>query len=231
MKIVKLTEEHKISCINLFSTTKYMGVELEQHHIGTTNNVQAQTSLLFSSFTETYMTNLKSFHAFGAYGDEDHNYKNMLGFIAFHEDVHEPAWHLTMSRNGGERSVLVDLLDHVIAYNENNGRLKFYTLMNERHSKVIRRYSWSEYNNERYDYFDEYVVPAKTRCLYQTAWELMFKRTLLPVDTVIRCSFLKQKYRLPLTIGGGVVNAEEQYTQLNLSDGLNIDNMEMVVNG
>lgn len=210
MKIVKLTREHVLSSHDLFGVSKYMGVNIGEHHMGGIDDIAIQNQILLGRFTDTYLSGLKSFHAFGAYADDDEGLKKMLGFIAFHEDAHEPSWHMTMSRNNGDREVIRSLLDKAIEYNEKNGRLKFYTLMNAKHAKVIRKFGWSDYNTERYDFVDEYVVPAKTRCLYYTAWEVLFKRALLPVDTIVRCSFLKQEYRETLVSGGGIINAAEQ---------------------
>lgn len=227
MRFVILDKSHIASANALFITPKYMGVNLDQHNLGGIKNAEIQNKVLFGRFIDTYLSGLKSFQAIGAYDDEDKKFTRMLGFMSFYEDVHEPSWYMTMCRNNGDRKVMMGVLDNVIEHNEANGRFKFYTLMNSRHAKVIRKVSWSEYNNERYDYFDEYVVPAKTRCLYYTVWETMFKRTLLPVDTILRCSFLKQKYRSPLTIGGGVVNAEEQYIE---SDSLDVINNQCVDN-
>jgi len=210
MKIIKLDRNHVQSSHDLFGVSKYMGVNLAEHHMGGIDDLAMQNQILLGRFTDTYLSGLKSFHAFGAYADDDEGLTKMLGFIAFHEDAHEPSWHMTMSRNNGDREVIKALLDKAIEYNERNGRLKFYTLMNARHAKLVRKFSWSDYNNERYDYFDEYVVPAKTKCLYYTAWEVLFKRALLPVDTIVRCSFLKQQYREQLVSGGGIINSVEQ---------------------
>ena len=92
----------------------------------------------------------------------------------------------------------------VIKYNESNGRLKFYTLTHSRHTKLLRRFHWSKYNNERYGYFDEFIVPIKNKCFYVNAWELLYKRLLLPEDSIVRCNYLKQEYRTTLPIGGNI---------------------------
>lgn len=212
MNIIKLKRDHVLSLQSLFGAPKYMGVSLEDHYMAGINNTKIQNQLLMNRFADTYMSGLNSFHAYGAYAEDDKKLDKLLGFIAFYEDIQEASWWLTMGRNNGDKEVMRALLDKAIEHNEDNGRLKFYTLMNVRHAKIMRKFSWSEFNTERYDYVDEYVVPAKTRCIHHNAWEILFKRTLLPVDTLVRCSFLKQKYRDQPVIGGGVVNAEEQFT-------------------
>ena len=85
------------------------------------------------------------------------------------------------------------MLDHMIKFNEADGRLKFYTLWNAKHAKILRRFTFSEWANERYDYFDEMIIPAKHKCFYLNHWNILFNRILLPEDTIIRCTFLKQK--------------------------------------
>lgn len=199
MNIIKLEKEHAGGISHLFYNYKYMGVPINK----TTWNKPNPESLnvyLYDVFCETYLSGLNNFHAFGLLDDDG----RINGLMSFYEDINEPSWYLTLSRSSGDRKIVKDLLDHTIAYNEANGRLKFYTLMNTKHAKVMRRFSWSEYNTERYGYFDELFIPAKTRCIYYNPWEIFFQRTLVPTDTIVRCSFLKQEYRTKIPLGGGI---------------------------
>jgi len=100
--------------------------------------------------------------------------------------------------------LMKDILDVIIAMQEAQGRMKVYSLVNSDHAKILRRLYWSEHNSNRYHYVDEYLVPAKYKTYYSRDWELLFKRSLLPSDTIVRCSFLKQEFRTVLPIGGNI---------------------------
>jgi hypothetical protein len=167
------------------------------------NTGQTQTTafntVLYGIFCSNYLSNLKNFHAFGYLKDNQ-----VKAMISFYESTEEPAWYYTIYRSTGDNTLLRDVLDKVIDYNEQNGRYKFYTLVHQKHSKLLRKFHWSKYNNERYGYFDEILVPAKTKCIYTNPFELLFKRFILPDDSVVRCNYLKQEYRTTLPIGGNM---------------------------
>lgn len=196
MKLVKLTKDHIAQCSALFQGDKFMGNVIEQDPAAAT----IRNNIMFDRFVSTYLSDLQNYHAIGAIGDDG----NLNGFLSFYESVEEPSWYYTLCRSNGTQDLAKDLLDYAIKYNEDNGRFKFYTLVNSKHAKLLRKFSWSEYNDNRYGYFDEYAVPAKHKCFYTNAWELLFKRMLLPTESTVRCSFLKQEYRDTLAIGGGL---------------------------
>lgn len=187
MKLVRLNSSHIGGVKDLFDIPEYMGID-------NFDNRQ------YSIFCDNYLSDLSNFHAYGIVGPR----KKVLALISFYESNEEPSWYMTVYRSLGHGYLLKNILDKIIDYNENNGRLKFYTLVNQNHSKLLRRFLWSNYNNERYDYFDEYVVPERHKCFYINHWELLYKRLLIPVPTVIRCNFLKQEFRNILPIGGGL---------------------------
>ena len=124
--------------------------------------------------------------------------------ISLYDSSDEPAWYYTLCRSNGNKKALLELFDAVLSIQEKKARYKFYTLINVKHADLLRDFTYSDYNNERYGYYDEYVVPAKTLCYYNNAWELLFKKVMLPVDSLVRCSFLKQEFRPsePLRAGG-----------------------------
>ena len=109
-----------------------------------------------------------------------------------------------MIRSAKNKDHVRILLDEAINFHENEGRYKFYTLWSVKHSKLLRRFAFSNDANNRYDYFDECIVPAKTRCIYQNFWTILFNRILLPTDTVVRCTYLKKEYRKNTPIGGNL---------------------------
>jgi len=189
MSIVKLTNEHNDMLKPIFSHSKYMGLETSQEH----------NDMLYDRFTNTYTFGLNNFHSYGYIQDNE-----IKALISFYESDEEPAWYYTLYRSMGDNKLLSQVLDHVIEHNENKGRLKFYTLTHTRHTRLLRRFHWSKYNDERYGYFDECLIPAKHKSIYTNHWELLFKRSLLPEDSIVRCNFLKQEYRQQLPLGGNL---------------------------
>jgi hypothetical protein len=199
MSVVKLNSTHTNAVKNLFTTKKYMGIDVNSSGYMLDGDLTLN-KLLYDVFCSNYLTDLDNFHAFGHIGEDG----EVNALISFYESIEEPAWYYTIYRSSGNNNLLRAVLDEVIKYNENNGRLKFYTLTNSNHTKLLRRFHWSAYNNERYGYFDEFLVPAKTKCFYVNPWELLFKRFLILEDTIVRCNYLKQEYRTTLPIGGNI---------------------------
>jgi len=196
MIIKKLEKSDTDNIATLFNNSKYMGA-----NVRTTDFVakDRMAKVYHSAFCTTYLVGLTSYHSFGGFD----NNGNLLGLMACHQSADEPSWYGTQIRSSGNKDVSRSLLDHMIQFNEDAGRYKFYTLWNAKHANLLRRFTFSDWADERYDYFDECIVPAKTKCLYTSHWQILFNRILLPVDTVVRCTFLKQKYRTGL-IGGNI---------------------------
>jgi hypothetical protein len=197
MSVVKLNSNHIEQVKELFTNKRYMGLDVSEPSFifeDTTLN-----KLTYDMFCSNYLSDLKNFHAYGYVQDD-----SVKALISFYESVEEPAWYYTIYRSSGDNNLLRSILDSVINHNEYNGRLKFYTLVHERHSKLLRRFHWSKYNDERYGYFDEYYVPDKFKCYYTNAWELLYKRLLLPETSIVRCNYLKQEYRTVLPQGGNL---------------------------
>jgi hypothetical protein len=198
MPVVKLNSSHREAVLGLFQNKKYMGLEIKTESYG--SGMDKFNQATYEIFCNNYLKDLQNFHAYG-YIDEDNEVKAL---ISFYESVEEPAWYYTLYRSAGNNNMLREVLDKVIEHNEANGRLKFYTLVHARHSKLLRRFHWSKHNNERYGYFDEFLVPIKSKCFWINAWELLYKRFLLPENSIVRCNFLKQEYRETLPIGGNI---------------------------
>lgn len=202
MTVVKLDSTHVDAVKPLFmDATKHMGVPIT--NIATTHQTTAEAVKLrmLEVFTDNYLSGTTTnFHAFG-YKEDD----KITALISFYQSFEEPSWYYTIYRSSGDNKELLLVLDEVIKYNEEQGRFKFYTLVAKNHSRLLRRFHWSDYNNERYGYFDEYVVPAKTKCVYTNAFDLLFKRMMVETDSVVRCNYLKDEYRgEQLPIGGAI---------------------------
>ena len=198
MNIIKLTNEHIEGVRPLFyDPAAYVDnpMFLEQEHFSIN-----QQDKLYTTFCDAYLSDLNNFCAFGAI-DENGVIHALISFFISDD---EPSWYLTNGRSRGHTFVFQHILDKIIKYNESNGRLMFYTILNSKQAHLMQSMGLTHWTLERYDYFDQYKVNASERPFYQSHWEILFKRTLIPVDTTIRCTFLKQKYRISLPIGGNI---------------------------
>lgn len=198
MNIIELTSEHAEAVKPLYHTTKYMGINSHSNYFVDTTSDSFE-ELYHKSFVETYLSGLKNYKAFGLF--EDGEIKSLL---ALYQSNDEPCWYGTQIRSLKNKNYVPPLLDYVMRYNEQQGRLKFYTLWSKKHSRLLRRFAFTEEANERYAYVDELIVPAKTKCIYTSYWHILFNRILLPHDTVIRCTYLKAEYRTELPVGGNL---------------------------
>lgn len=196
MEIVQLNSTHKEALIDLFSADRYMGTDGKSNYFVGPGVKFSQ--VYYDTFCDTYLSDLQNYKAFGVIENG-----KVTSVIAFYESIDEPAWYWTQIRSMNKRNIPA-LLDVVISHNEKNGRLKFYSLFNRKYAAAFRRFAFSKYNSERYGSFDEFVVEPKTKCLYSTPWQILYARTLLPVESLVRCSFLKQEYRDVLPIAGNI---------------------------
>lgn len=200
MTIKFLDESHQGLTKDLFHSKNYMGIQADEKLYSLHEPNSSTSDLIFNSFQYTYLSGLKNYKAIGKFSDDG----VITGLLTYYQTPDEPSWYGTQIRSIGSRRDVRDLLDAAIENNEKDGRYKFYTLWNAEQTKLLRRFAFSEYNNERYDYFDEYYVPAKTKCVYTSHWHALFNRVLLPVDTVVRCTYLKREYREKLPRGGNI---------------------------
>jgi len=196
MKIELLDTTHRDAVRHLFTSKRYMGLDHRANYFLEPDAEFMQIS--YDNFCDTYLSGLKNFKAFGAIEDGI-----VTAMIAFHESAETPDWFWTQIRSKNKNAIPL-VLDEVAAYNEKNGRLKFYSLFNSKYAKTYRRLAFSKTMQERYDFFDEFIVPEKARCYYLVPWQVLFNRILVPTETLVRCTFLKQKYRDTLPIAGGI---------------------------
>lgn len=195
--IVKLTKEHIEMVRNTFVHNKYMDINVDNNMFGSSDT--KINEVLYESFCNNYLMDLDNFHAFGKIEDG-----KVVTFISFYESIDEPSWYYTNCRSVGKPKYLKELLDAIIDYNESNGRLKFYTLLIANQRNAIRRFYLSKDVIDRYDYIDEYIVNARQKTFFNQHWEILYKRILLPTDTIVRCSYLKNKYRTTLPNLGNI---------------------------
>jgi hypothetical protein len=196
--IVELDHTHKEAIKPLFYTKTYMGIDLHNNYIVDTSDTSVE-DIFHQTFSDSYLSGLINYKALGLI--EDGKIKSLISFYMSTDDA---SWYGTMIRSLHDKNYVRPLLDAAMAYNEARGRYKFYTLWSSKHSPLLRRFAFSDLANERYDYVDELIVPARTKCVYTNYWQILFNRTLLPTDTVVRCTFLKQQYRNQLPKGGNL---------------------------
>ena len=189
--IVKLTSDHALKIKQLFyKSPNYMGVSIkDQFNLDIDITFEEK---LYEIFCDTYLSDLEAFHAYG-YVNQETGMVDAL--ISYYESDTDPSWYFTIYRSTGNNSLLKDILDTVLQVNESNGRFKFFSLVSSKHARLLRKFLWSSYSSERYEWVDECVIPANTKPFFSHHWEMLFKRTLLPIDTTVRCTFLKQQHR------------------------------------
>jgi hypothetical protein len=148
----------------------------------------------YNFFCNHYLNNIE--------GDNSISYgwvtDKVESLIAFDLPMFEPTWYFTMFRGSGDGNVHIpELFERAVRFNESIGRYKFYSCFNAKHAKKthIRKFVFSDYVNERYDYFDDYIVPAYQKCRYDIHDKYLFFGYTYPIDVVVRCTFLKQEYR------------------------------------
>lgn len=194
--IIKLNETHKDAVKQLFFSRKdYMG-----SLIFCKDDDKFQENL-YNIFCDSYLSDLKHHHAFGFYNKDTDTVEALM---SFYQSVSEPSWFFTVGRSLGNNLLLKDILDVVMDFNEKQGLFKFYTVINSKQARLVRRLGFSKSAIERYDFFDEYVIAPRKKTFYSTHWELLYKRSLVPVETVVRCTFLKQQYRHQLPNAGAI---------------------------
>jgi hypothetical protein len=173
-----------------------MGVDVSNNYF--VGEEERYSEIYHAAFVETYMSGLKNYHAYGAV--EDNKIVTALGF---YESPDDASWYWSVIRsNGGGPNATKAILDKVLEHNESNGRFKFYSMFPKKYIDTYRRFAFSEDASRRYGYYDEYMVGAKNVCKFNLAWQILYRRTLLPVETVVRCTYLKQEYRVELYNAG-----------------------------
>jgi hypothetical protein len=201
MKVELLNKSHRQALEHLFYRNKYMGVNLEETGSASPGTFSESDPeflyTVYNIFCDTYLSDLLNFKAFGTFDDDG----IITSYVSFYESVETPDWFWTQVRSKNHSHIKY-ALDAAIKYNEDNNRYKFFSMFNLKYADSYRRLAFSDYNRERYDFVNEFVVPAKTKCVYLVPWQILFNRMLMPVDSLVRCAFLKSEYRPELPVAG-----------------------------
>jgi hypothetical protein len=186
MNVIKLNAEHTGQIQHLFQIPKFR----EKTNQLYTNSSLSELSLKL--FADTYLTDSQNYHAYGVQ-DVHGNINSVLGF---YESIDDPSWYWNLIRTSGNNSNEIKmLLDKAISHNEEKGRFKFYSMFPLEYRKAYRRLAFSNNAKERYDYFDEFQVESNHYPIFTLPWQILYNRTLVPIDSIVRCTFLKQQYR------------------------------------
>lgn len=195
MTILKLDLTHRDDIQNVFYRNNVFTLAINSR---SELNDDLYSSISFETYSKTYLSDLNNFQSFGIYQSNQ-----LQAIISLFQSNDEPAWYLTGCCSI-DSSVISQLLDYIIELQEKDNRLKFYVLLDSRSETDFNSFFLSKTNNFRYDYFDEFVVPAKTKCFYDTTWELLFGRNLITIQSTMRCYFLTQEFRQKIPIGGSI---------------------------
>lgn len=152
----------------------------------------------FENFVNTYLFDLENFHAIGRLNNND----KLTDVISFYESTDEASYYITNILHVTDKVNTAGIFDSIINYNEKQGRLKFYSLVDFTQIDCWNEIHLSKKINKDYGYFDEFEIPARHQCIYTLPWQILFSRTLFTNDTVLRCHYLKQEKRKIIPIGG-----------------------------
>ena len=108
--------------------------------------------------------------------------------MGFYQSVDDASWYLTFVYSIDENDLL-DVLDEVCLYNEQNGLLKFYA------SDMSTEFNSIQNELTRYQSVIEFEVEPKHHCVFTFPWQILFRR-VLSINTVqVKCFFLKNQHR------------------------------------
>jgi hypothetical protein len=158
MIIKKLEKSHADALFPLFETHKYMGAKVDSADFFAKDAI---AKVYHKGFCTTYLSGLNNYHAFGAFDGD-----NIVGAIACYQSTDEPSWYGTQIRSMNNKEVARNLLDHMIKFNEEVGRFKFYTLWNAKHAKLLRRFAFR-------DWADEDIVKLKFLAQVYFNWKFV----------------------------------------------------------
>jgi len=182
MTIIKLTNEHSSDVINFLKS-----IDTNEYYI--------------EDFCHTYLKDLQAFHSYGVFS----NTGKLLTIMAYYESIDEASWFLTRVY-GFHREANSKLLDTLISVNEQIGIYKWYIKTPNRikNKDTIWKYIASKEVQSRYIITDEYIVGENQKCKYILVWQVLYDRILDKNETVVKCVFLKPKFRGKLVNAGGI---------------------------
>jgi hypothetical protein len=136
-------------------------------------------------FTEMYLSDLKSWRC---YGNIDQG--TIIDMICIYVSNDSPEFFI-LSEYGTE---LLPIINFITEELEPRGYIRF-----------VRRQDCNTDDSfeagERYEYTTDYIVPAKTKCLFSKHWYILYDSTLAEKDTAVKTAVLKKEYRVCPRVG------------------------------
>lgn len=152
----------------------------------------------FEIFSDTYLSNLRNYKAYASVENE-----SITSIVGFYESADYPEWFVTYMMCTVQdhlRLVMNDAID----YNERKGKLRFFSLIDEKHQPTYNNIILSDEQWRRYGWFDDFMVKSKNKCIHVMPWHALYFRTLVDGNTIVRCNFLKQENRKTIPNGGNI---------------------------
>jgi hypothetical protein len=195
MEIRQLNSTDVVRIAKLFDVPKQMGVDSNEFNLIVKNNV---STLFYDIFCNSFLSGLENYKAFGAIENDE-----VTSLVATYDSPDAAEWYITQVRSQNSTNIR-HVIDAAILHYENLNKFKFYSLSNTDTGRSYRRFLFSKDVNERYDTVDEFIVPAKTRCIYTNAWHILFNRVLVPKDSTVKLSYLKPEFRKGPGLAGNI---------------------------
>ena len=136
-------------------------------------------------FTEMFLSGLSSWRC---YGNIDNN--TIVSMICIYVSKDSPEFFI-LSDYGTD---LLPIINFIAEELEPRGYIRF-----------VRRQDCDQEDHfqidDRYEYATDYIVPAKTKCLFSKHWYILYDSTLVEKDTAVKTAVLKKEYRVCPRVG------------------------------
>jgi hypothetical protein len=136
-------------------------------------------------FTEMFLSGLSSWRS---YGNIDNN--TITSMICIYVSKDSPEFFI-LSDYGTD---LLPIINFIVEELEPRGYIRF-----------LRRQDCDQEDyfqvDDRYEYTTDYIVPAKTKCLFSKHWYILYDSTLAEKDTAVKTAVLKKEYRVCPRVG------------------------------
>lgn len=150
----------------------------------------------YQFFVDSYLSGLQDFQAYGVI--QDGTVVAMIGIYTSHDS---PEWYVAQIFCQAVAAYhFAPLIHHVAKIQEALGRNRFIALG----APATHWFFTPDPGKQsRYEVVEEMTVPAKTRCFFNTYWQVLFNRALFPTDQPIRSWTLRPERRSRF-IGGSM---------------------------
>lgn len=184
---------------NLLSRQQtYFGLPIEQFP----GELVSKKSIF--NYTNSYLKEENAYYkAFGCFDDEG----NLQGSISVDFMQDQPFWILrrivvdeSIKADAKTIKIINSLMKHAIEAGETAGYFQHLYLIPAKYKRAHSKI-WGEHDlrKDRYTAVEMEYVKANTPSRFRLYWELLYGRTVFPLDTVVRCSIMNADVRDSLT--------------------------------